>query len=99
MPPFDYSSSRPDPAEASLLRAVLGPARPGTTTLRLASRNYRRSRRRAMLKRSLIVAALVGSACGSAFVRANTPVGVAEAKRVSPAIIDLVTTGSIGGVR
>jgi hypothetical protein len=95
MPTFDQSSSDPD-AEAALLRAVLGPARPGPTTLRLAARDYHRSRRRAMIKRALIVMTLTGGFCGSAFMmRANGPTPVVQAKRVSPADLDPVTTGSI----
>jgi hypothetical protein len=55
-----------------------------------------RNRRRAMLKRSVIVLTLVGCFCGSAFVmRANSPTMLAEAKRVSPANFDPLTTGSI----
>jgi hypothetical protein len=91
MPTFERCSSKPDQAEAALLRAVLGP-----TPLRLVSRGYRSSRRRAMLKRSLIVATLVGSACGSALMmRADGPTPVAEARRALPADFDPVTTGSI----
>ena len=96
MPTFDRSSSHPDRAEAALLRAVLGPARPVTTPLQLAARGYRRSRRRAMFRRALIVVTLAGCFSGSAFMmRANGPTLVVEAKRLAPADLDPITTGSI----
>jgi len=96
MPTFDRSSSHPNRAEAALLRAVLGPARPVTTPLQLAARGYRRSRRRAMFRRALIVVTLAGCFSGSAFtMRANGPTLVVEAKRLAPADLDPITTGSI----
>jgi len=96
MPTFDKSSSHPNRAETALLRSVLGPARPGPTTLRLAARHYHRSRRRAMFTRALVVVTLAGGFCGSALMmRANGPAPVVQAKQVSPADLDPVTTGSI----
>jgi hypothetical protein len=96
MPTFDRSSSHPDRAETALLRAVLGPGRPGTTPLQVAARGYRRSRRRAMFRRALIVVTLAGSFSGSAFMmRADGPTRLVEAKRLTPADLDSITTGSI----
>jgi hypothetical protein len=96
MPSFDQSSSHPDLAEIDLLRSVLGPARPGPTTLRLAARQYHRSRRLAMFKRVLVVVSLAGGFCGSAYMmRVDGPAQVVQAKRLSPADLDPVTTGSI----
>ena len=96
MPIFDQSSSHSDPAETDLLRSVLGPARPDPTSLRLPARHYHRSRRRAMLKRALVVVTLTAGFCGSAYImQANSPAAVVEAKRLSPANLDPVTTGSI----
>jgi hypothetical protein len=96
MPTFDRSSSHPDHTEAALLRAVLGPARPGATPLNIAARGYRRSRRRAMFRRALIVVTLAGCFSSSAFImRVDGPKPVVEAKRISPANPDPITTGSI----
>jgi hypothetical protein len=96
MPTFDRSSSRRDRAETALLRAVLGLGRAGTTPLHVAARGYRRSRRRAMLGRALIVATLVGCFSGSAIMmRVGGPQSFVEAKRLTPADLDPITTGSI----
>jgi len=99
MPAFDHSSSRLDRNEAKLLRDVLGPARPIPTSLRAASRGYRRQRRRAQLKRALIVATLAVAFCGSAFlVSDNHSARSTVATRVAPDNLDPEVTGSIGGV-
>jgi hypothetical protein len=46
--------------------------------------------------RALIVVILAGGFCGSAVVmRANAPAPVVQAKRVSPADLDPITTGSV----
>ena len=90
MPSFDGSSSRPSRAEADLLRNVLGPARPRDTTLRAASRAYRRSRRRAMLRRAAAVMILCAAFLGSVLLTSQ--------KAPSPAVatlLDPVATGSI----
>jgi hypothetical protein len=65
MPVFDPAASRPARAESTFLRNVLGPAKPKTTFLRQASRDYRRRHRRASLTRALIVLSLIGIFFGS----------------------------------
>jgi hypothetical protein len=97
MPTFDPSSSRLDRGEAHLLRSVLGPARPVATSLRVASRDYRRRQRHGRMKRALIVVSLAGSFCGAAIIMSeNRPLTTAVATRTSPAGFDPETTGSIG---
>ena len=98
MPTFDASSSRLGRSEADLLRGVLGPAKPVPTSLRAASRNYRRRQRRDRLTRALVVVTLAASFCGSAFlVSENRPSPTPVATRIAPTDLDPETTGSIGG--
>jgi len=62
-------------------------------------RGYRRQRRRAQLKRALIVATLAVAFCGSAFlVSDNHSARSTVATRVAPDNLDPEVTGSIGGV-
>ena len=97
MPTFDPSSSHAGRSEIELLRNVLGPAKPVVTSLRVASRDYRRRQQRGRIKRALIVATLAASFCGSAFLAGeNGPSRNAVATRVAPADLDPETTGSIG---
>ena len=71
MPVFDRSASRPSRAEADLLRSVLGPAKPRSTSFQQASREYRRRQRRARVTRAFIVFALLGLFCGSAVMMSD----------------------------
>jgi len=100
MPTFDPSSSRPRRAEAALLHQVLGPGKPRFTSLRTASRQYRRRQQRAMARRALIVVVLVGSFFGSVvFLGGNNPSPSTVATRAAPLELDPVTTGSISKPR
>ena len=96
MPVFDRFSSQPMQTEAEFLRGVLGPPKDRVTSLRVASRAYRRRQRRAMLGRALIVATLAACFCGSAFMTSgNNSLRRPQTARVLPADFDPVTTGSV----
>jgi hypothetical protein len=68
VPSFDKHSSNPSGSEAAFLREVLGPGTPRNTSLRTAAIGYRERRRRAVVKRAVIVLVLGAAFCGSAFV-------------------------------
>src|SRR5215217_299604 len=84
MPVFDRSASRPDRAEAELLRSVLGPAKPRTTSLRTLSREYRQRQVRESVTRAFIVLALLAAFCGSAVLMSETNRPPPGAKMLSP---------------
>jgi hypothetical protein len=72
MPVFDHSASRLGRAETELVRSVLGPAKPRTTSLRPFSREYRRRQVGASITRAVIVLALLAGFCGSAMLMSET---------------------------
>ena len=89
MPTFDPSSSRLESSEVDLLRSVLGPARPVVTSLRVASRDYRRRQRRGRLTRALVVVTLAASFCGSAIlVSENRPSPTSVATPIAATDLD-----------
>jgi hypothetical protein len=87
MPVFDRSASRPGRAEADLLRSVLGPAKPRSTSLRLYSRDYRRRQARATVTRALVVLTLLGCFFGSAVV-------MSENRRSRPGAVPVLPSGA-----
>jgi hypothetical protein len=92
MPIFDRYASKPSRAEADLLRSILGPGNPRVTSLRSATRDYRRRQRGAMLKRAFVVLALGAAFIGSAFMMSSSPHAIAT--RALPTNVDPVATGS-----
>ena len=98
MPSFEGTTSRPSPAEADLLRGVLGPVRPRETTLRAASRAYHRSQR-AVLRRAIAVCVLLGVFLGSASLMTQKHSSPAPALVAAERLQDPVTTGSIGAAK
>jgi hypothetical protein len=87
MPVFDRSASQPGRAEAELLRGILGPAKPRSTSLRLLSRDYRQRQARATVTRALIVLALLGCFFGSAVVMSGN-------RRPPPGAVPVLPSGA-----
>jgi hypothetical protein len=84
MPIFDRSASRPNCAEAGLLRSVPGLAQPNSLSFQLLPLDDRRRQQRASAKRASIVLALLGLFCGSAVVMSEKPQPSPGAAPISP---------------
>jgi hypothetical protein len=94
MPIFDESTSKASRAELDLLRSVLGPGK-RRRSLQSSHSAYRPARKRAQLKRGLVVLALIAGVCGSALLTSrNSTSPVAEARATS-SDRDPVSTGSV----
>ena len=82
---------------ADLLRDVLGPPRPSSTSLHVASHAYHRSQRRAMLRRGVVVLIIMGAFLSAASLMSwKQPIPVVHATGM---VAEPVSTGSIGVVR